>query len=197
MRRITWAMAFSVISSVFAGGASATYHTFKFNELYSNPSGTVQFMELKESIGFNFQNFVTQAPDIKSTLHDFVFPADLPSTATANKTFILGTAGYAAIAGVPAPDYIIPANFFNPAGDTIQFGSTGPNGVVDVTTFGALPSAATQSLNRVGTIGNNFVVATNSPTNFAGAAGSVPEPTSGLLLAGTGLRLLLRRRRGN
>ena len=195
MRKFNWVMAWIAVTSVFTGGASATYHTFRINELYSNPSGTVQFIEFKEVFGLGGQQFVTLAPDIKSTANDFIFPTNLPNGTTGNKSFILGTAGYAAIAGAPAPDYIIPANFFNPAGDTLQYGSTGPDGIVDTTTFGTVLSGSNQSLNRVGTFGNTFTAATNTPTNFAGATGSVPEPTSCLLLVGTGLGLMLRHRR--
>lgn len=196
MRKMNWALGCAVMTGIFAGGASASYHTFRINEIYSNPSGTVQFIEFKEAFGLGGQQFVTLAPDVKSTANDFIFPTNLPNGTTGNKSFILGTAGYAAIAGAPAPDYIIPANFFNPAGDTLQFGSTGPNGIVDTTTFGTVLSGSNQSLNRVGIVGNAFTTALNSPTNFAGATGSVPEPTSCLLLVGTGLGLMLRHRRG-
>ena len=178
-----------------AGRARATYHTFRINEVYSNPSGTVQFIEFREVFGFNSQNFVTQAPDIHSTTHDFVFPVNLPSTATANKDFLLATIAYEAIAGAPTPDYVIPANFFSPLGDTLQYGTTGPDGTVDLTTFGALPTDPVKSLTRTATSGNNYTVATNSPTNFAGATGTVPEPASGLLAAGAAGLLLRRRRR--
>jgi hypothetical protein len=175
-RSIGWAAATSIVVALFAGRASASYHTFRINEVYSNPSGTVQFIEFKEVFGFPGQNFVTLAPDVRSSTNTFVFPSNLPSSDTANKMFLLGTPGYAAIAGVPAPDYTIPANFFNPAGDTLQYGSTGPDGVVDLTTFGPMPANPLQSLNRVGTSGNVYTAAINSPTNFAGATGTVPEP---------------------
>lgn len=192
MRKIKWALACMAFTSVFTGVASASFHTFRINEIYSNPSGSVQFIELREVSGFNGQNVLTAAPDIKSLANDFTFPTNLPSATTANKTFILGTAAYAAIAGAPTPDYLIPANFFNPAGDTLQYGSA----ATDLTSFGAVPGNATQSLNRVGTSGSTFTVATNSPTNFAGATGSIPEPTSAMLVILIGMGLSLRRHRG-
>jgi hypothetical protein len=194
MRMHTLTAAILAASGLLAATASASYHTFRINEVYSNPSGTVQFIEMREILGFGGQQFVTSAPDIKSNGNDFVFPSNLTSGLTANKNFLLGTSAYAAIAGAPAPDYTIPANFFNPAGDTLQYGTTGPDGTVDLTTFGALPGSATQSLNRVGTSGNSYTTATNSPTNFAGATGSVPEPGTGLLLVVAGAMGLRRRR---
>jgi hypothetical protein len=172
----------TVAVALFAGRASASYHTFRINEVYSNPSGTVQFIEFKEVFGFAGQSFVTEAPDVRSSTHTFVFPSDLPSFDTANKSFLLATDGYAAIAGAPPRDYTLPANFFNPAGDTLQYGSTGPDGVVDLTTFGAMPANTLQSLNRVGTSGNSYAAATNSPTNFAGTSGTIPEPGRGILI---------------
>ena len=182
-RSIGWAAAISVIAvALFAGRASASYHTFRINEVYSNASGTVQFIEFKEVFGFPGQNFVTFAPDVRSSSHTFVFPSDLPSFDTANKSFLLATDGYAAIPGAPPRDYPLPANFFSPAGDTLQYGSTGPDGIVDLTTFGPMPANSVQSLNRVGTSGNTFTAATNSPTDFAGTSGTIPEPSAGVVL---------------
>ena len=180
MNRLISAMSIG-LAAILAQSAAASYHTFKISEVYSSPNGLVQFIELHETLGADFQNLVTLAPDIKSTTHDFVFPTNLPNTSTANKSFILGTAGYNSIAGAPPANYIIPANFFNPAGDTLQYGTTG--GIADLTTFGAMPANVLQSLNRVGTSGNTFTAAANSPTNFAGTTGSVPEPATPLLLA--------------
>jgi hypothetical protein len=149
----------------------------------------VQFIEMREVFGFDGQNLLTSAPDIKSSTHDFIFPTNLPSSSTANKTFLLGTAAYASLAGAPAPDYVIAANFFNPAGDTLNYG-----GGVDLTTFGAMPANSLQSLNRVGTSGNTYTNATNSPTNFAGTSSSIPEPGAGLLLVAGAIALCRRRK---
>ena len=86
MRRAIWAAVCVSLLGVFSSSAPATYHFFRINEIYSNPSGSVQFIEMREVFGSDFQQFVTQAPDIKSTTHDFFFPNDLPSFMTANKT---------------------------------------------------------------------------------------------------------------
>jgi hypothetical protein len=196
-RQITWV---TVGLSVLVAGAwvvpaRATYHTFRINEIYSNASGSVQFIEMKEILGSDFENFVTMAPDIKSTTHDFIFPNDLPSTSTANKTFLLGTPGYTAlVAPSAAPDYTIPANFFNPAGDTLTYGTTGPDGIVDMETFGPQPSDPSESLNRTGLFQITYEPGPATPTNFAGHTGSVPEPGGALALCATAGVAVLRRR---
>ena len=57
--------------------------------------------------------------------------------------------------------------FFDTAGDTVSFGT------YDSFTFGTVPTNGTDSLEKTG-------VTTNSPTNYAGATGSVnaaPPPS--------------------
>jgi hypothetical protein len=192
-RSIGWAAAISIVTAVFAGKSSASYHTFRINEVYSNPSGTVQFIEFKEVFGFPGQNFLSLAPDLRSSTQTVTF-SNLPSSDTANKSFLMATDGYAAIPGAPPRDFVLPANFFNPAGDTLQYGSTGPDGIVDLTTFGAMPANTLQSLNRVGTSGSSYTAATNSPTNFAGMSGTIPEPGAGVLVVIAGAVGLVRRK---
>src|SRR5882672_3283649 len=73
--------------------ARASFHTFKINEIYSNADGSVQFIELHESLGFNNENLlgghVIQCSS-GSVTNTFTFPTNLP-TATANKTVVIGT----------------------------------------------------------------------------------------------------------
>ena len=183
--------------------AHATYHTFKFAEIYSNPSGTVQFIELKESLGLNGQNLETLAPDILSGTNDFIFPNNLPSTATANKFFLLATAGFEALPGAPTPDYVIPSNFLKVSGGTLQYGTTGPDGVVDLTSFAAFPTDGTDGFTRVGTSGSNYSVAAAVAHTFGGATytipASIPEPSTivEVMVAAVAIQCLrmLRRRR--
>jgi MYXO-CTERM domain-containing protein len=165
--------------------ASASFHAFGVNEVYSDPSGNVQFIELHERFGTDFEGFFTGI-SIVSNAHTYTFQTDLPSQSTANKFVLLGTADYAAIPGVPAPNFTIPASFFNPAGDTLTYG-----GFADTITFGAVPANPLQSLNRSG---DTMIPASATPTDFAGDSGSVPEPTGVAVLAVAGV-LLVRRRR--
>ncbi|HET6249315.1 MAG TPA: PEP-CTERM sorting domain-containing protein [Tepidisphaeraceae bacterium] len=203
--RLTVGMVGAVLP-VFVASAGATYHTFKFDEVYSNPSGTIQFIELHESLGANGQNFESEAPDIfsfsgpdatsTSNREHTLTLTDLPNSNTANTFFLLGTAGYNALSGAPKADYLIPNNFFNPAGDSLQYGSTGPDGTVDQITFGALPSNLSQALQRVGTSGNTFNTGPAIANTFSnGGDFAVPEPTIGGILALAAGGFLFRRRR--
>jgi hypothetical protein len=74
---------------------------------------------------------------------------------------LLGTAAFAALPGAPTPDHIIAANSFNKNGDTVRYH------VYDAFTFGAVPTDCVNSMNDGG------IVSVNSPTNYAGQAGSV------------------------
>jgi hypothetical protein len=181
----------------FCANASASYHTFRFAEIYSNASGTVQFIELHESFGADGQNLLGLAPDIfaggsgniGNSAHDLTL-TNLSSSSTANTYVLLGTAGYNALPGAPHADFLIPNNFFNPNGDTLQYGqgagnpSPGPDGVVDLITFGAVPSNSSQALQRQGLSGSTFTTGPAIANTFNnGGNFAVPEPASfGLLL---------------
>jgi hypothetical protein len=85
--------------------------------------------------------------------------------------------------GAPTPDRTIPAGtlpfFFSISGDTVSYYS------YDSFVFGTVPTNGTDSIHRVGG------VAANSPTNYAGATGSVdaggPPPVPALEGLGVGL----------
>jgi hypothetical protein len=146
------------------GHAHATFHLWTMSELYSNADGTVQFLELRALAGG--QQFLgghsLSASSPGGETHSFDFPGGLPGD-SANRTFLVGTQGFAAL-GVVTPDYVVPNGFFFRSGGTIDFAGA------DFWSHGALPSGAL-SLNRDGTTG------TNSPRNFAGQTGSVPAST--------------------
>jgi hypothetical protein len=133
-------------------------HKWEIVEIFSTPDGSVQFIEW-----FNTDNDEEHLSleSVSSNAHVFNFPVNLPSANTANHRFLIGTAAFAALPGAPAPDYIMPAGFFNPSGDTLTY--TGGDDV----TFGVLPSNGTSSINR------NGAAQPNSPTNFAGTIGSI------------------------
>jgi hypothetical protein len=172
MKRFLCAMgAIAFALAVFAPiPARAAFHLWNIDEVYTNSSGTLQFIELTDSSGG--QNFVNgqqiQVSNTGNTLtNTFTIPGSSLPGNTFNHSLLLGTAGIQA-AGGPAPDYIIPNGFLFAAGGTISF--WGSNGGA----YTALPTDGL--LSRTWNGGN----ATNTPTNFAGASGTVvtPEPAS-------------------
>ncbi len=165
--------------------AQAGFHLWSLREIYSDNSGTLQYLELFTTA--SGQNFVGGhvVSVVNSTTRTFTIPGNLPSSATANHAFLIGTAGLQA-AGGPTPDYIMQNNFLFTSGGTINFFGT-PNSVA----YTALPTDGVHSRQ----IGGGDVI--SSPQNFAGAIGTVvPEPTTWALfgLGSIGMCFLLRRR---
>jgi len=145
----------------------ADFHLFFIKEIFSNHDGSVQFIELfTTSSG---QQNLHPNHSIVSSTQSFPFPTDSP-TPTNNRHLLLATAGFDALVGGALPDYLIPSNFFNPAGDTITFGEG-----VSVHTFSEMPTDGVNSLNYTGFFGS-ATVATNTPRNHAGAGGTVNIP---------------------
>jgi hypothetical protein len=69
--------------------------------------------------------------------------------------------------GGATPDYTIPAHFFNPAGDTIDFAQG-----IDTKSFTSMPTDGVHSLNYTGQF-SAAAVDVNSPRDYAGQGGSL------------------------
>ena len=155
-----------IVSSVLlASTARAGNHTWRLRELFSNANGTIQFIELQESLGGTGEVFMLgQWVLSDGTGKQFDFPENLTGS-TANKFLLLGTASFAALPNAPTPDYILENGFIARSGDTLRT-------PWDELTFGAdvLPVDGVMSLN------SSLVPAVNNPTNFAGETGSVVAP---------------------
>lgn len=147
-----------------------TFHLWKIDQVFSSPDGKTQFIELSDPA--NGENHLA-GHFISSNENKFTFPADLPSDATANHHFLIGTASYAALPGAVKPDYIIPDNFFNPQADTFDYAD------VDGFSFaaGQEPTDGKNSLFRDVNSGA-LTTGLNSETNLAGQTGSVTATTS-------------------
>ncbi len=145
------------------------FHLYQINELFSNADGSVQFIEL--TVGSQNGESFWQGQSISVTqgsiTNNFPFPSNLPNTATANTSVLIATQGFANL-GVVTPNFIIPSGFLFTSGGTVNFAGA------DSVTYSALPTDGSSSVNRDG------VAAVNSPTNFAGATGSVSLPGGGL-----------------
>jgi autotransporter-associated beta strand protein len=164
-RRLALWAAVLVGSLTAAPTAQAAFHLWNISELYTNSSGTLQFIELSTSA--SGQQFVGMH-QINVTMtggptNTFTVPTNLPSDTT-NKEFLIGTAGIQA-AGAPKPDYIMPNGFLFSGGGTINFfGANSGN-------YTALPTDGTMA--RVFGVGSNVV---NNPQNFAGQTGHIVIP---------------------
>ncbi len=179
------------ISMLWASSAWPFAHNFDVNEIFSNPDGTIQFVELLEKLGANNEHlFMSRA--LASDATTIVFPSNLPSSLTANKHVLIATAGFAALPGAPTPDYTLPDAFINVLADTIDFCSNSKCTVP--LPFDSLSFASPLPTDGITSLGLGGATALNSPTNFAGDSGSVDASSApnvpGLGEAGVALLIM-------
>jgi hypothetical protein len=146
--------------------ASATFHSFQIDELYSNADSSVQYLVLHEAAGFGGQNFL--GGHMLTSTHGgpskmFSFGTDLPNGATAGKRVLIATQGFAAL-GLVAPDYVIPNGFLATDGGTVNYAD------VDQVTYASLPTDGIHAIDRNGNVMQNVA------TNFAGQSASASGP---------------------
>jgi hypothetical protein len=162
---------FALLAGVSPAWAGS--HLWRFNEFYSSPDRTIQFIEMQEIGGSDNERLIAghwYETNSYNGTHSETLGTDLPF-GTADKKFLVGSASYAALPGVPAPDYIVPDGIIDPAGDTVVwwFYQT-----IDIPP-GVMPSDGTLSITVVD-LAPTYSVDVNSPTNFAGETGSVVLP---------------------
>ncbi|HKQ38199.1 MAG TPA: PEP-CTERM sorting domain-containing protein [Verrucomicrobiae bacterium] len=176
------------IATLIASPAQAAFHLWQIREIYTDASGTLQFIEL--FCPFGGQQFVSgqqiRVSNVAgSQVNTFTLSGNLSSDTTGH-AMLLATAA-ADAAGAPTPDYVLPQNFLFSGGGTITFFGANSG------SYTVLPTDGVQSRNWGD--GNS----PNSPQNFAGQVGTVvpvPEPATWALigLGSVGLCCLLRRR---
>jgi hypothetical protein len=170
--------------------AAASFHTWVIEQLYSNADGTIQYVMLHESAGFDGESFLngyTLTSTHAGVTKTFTFTKALPGTATAGRRFLIATQGYADLAsksatpgmGMSPPLYYYPPpppppppqppvvangqpDFVMPNGFLATDGGTLNYAGVDQMTYAALPTDGLNALNRAGTTGPA------TPMNFAG-----------------------------
>lgn len=156
-----------VVFTVFVSPAQATFHLWAFQEIFSNADGTVQFIELFTVVdGQEFASGEMFRSTQGASVNTFTFTSNTPSL-TSNHHLLIATAGFAALPGVPTPDFIIPDGFlFSPDGLLENLALLGPSlGYTNLPIDGVLSLA-----------GDGVTTAVNSPTNFNGDTGTVVLP---------------------
>lgn len=170
----------SLLAFVFAvtapAAAFAGSHMWRFSEFYSSPDRSVQFIEMKEISGSSTERNIDEhwfKTDAYNQDESELLGDELHGD-TAFKKFLVGTPSYAALPGVPQPDYFIPDGAIDPDGDTVVWWfyqtiaippATMPSdGVHSIVVVGAQPADPQNPV---------YSVEVNSPTNFAGETGSV------------------------
>lgn len=199
-RTLGHALVVCSLTGLSAGAAFAGSHTWNVNEVFSDATGNVQFIELVEANGTPNETGVP-GHSMTSNAKNFVISGPALAAPSSNKFYLMGTAAFAALPGAPTPDAIIPAGvlpfFFSVGGDTVTYVPW------DSFAFPSVPTDGTTSLNA------NLTTGLNSPTNYAGTSGSVdasPPPVVpvlpgwaivlfGLIVAATGAVSAARLRR--
>ena len=182
-RQILFAVIVSCLVVVtIAAPARATFHLWTLSELYSNTSGSTQFIELfTNAAGQEFFGPPSNAQLISTNLggtitKTYTFPSHSPSP-TNGHSLLIATPGFDSQAGV-TPDYVLDtSNFLFTDGGNLKLNDFATGGFESAFSFnyGPLPTNGTDSLDPV-----NSVV--NSPTNYNGVTGFVPEPATATLL---------------
>jgi serralysin len=193
------ALAAGLFALCVATPASANFHLWQIEEIFSNADGTIQYVEFFSSSTFD-QNLllhhVLQSLQDTTAVDSFEFPSNL-GTPTRNHFFLLATPAFEAAAGIK-PDYTLaPDQVFIHLGATNKIALAGASTTPFTFDPSALPTDGTHALAAVG--GTMFPpdVAVASPINFAGEMGQlVPEPEPAVLgLAALGALALIARRR--
>lgn len=165
-------LALALAAAGIAPAALAAASTFAIVEVFSSADGAIQFVQLREAAGENGQQglagrtLTVARAGVSRTL---TLPADLPSTATANKSLLIASQGWQKVPSnypefrAVTPDYTMPDRFLPAEGATLTFDGGDP------WTYGPLPRDGFSALFRSGNGTRD-----NAAQNFGGAAASLP-----------------------
>ena len=132
-RLIHWAVGALLASAALA--ASASFHTFQVEQIFSNADGTIQYIVLHEFQGMNGQSMLSSHA-ISATQgavnNTYTFVVDLPGgecdyyvlqlAPTANRRMLIATQGFAALKLV-TPDYVVQNGFLPLGKGSINYAS--------------------------------------------------------------------------
>ncbi len=156
--------------SVPAAIALAGSHTWDVNEVFSDSTGTIQFIELREMNGTPGETGVN-GHLLLSSIESFTIPGPALAPPTSNKHLLFATPAAAALPGFPTPNYI----FSDVApDDEVPFFRTTTAEFIEYDPWDTLSwGAGALPLDGIHSLNGNGVVVCSSPTNYAGVTGSV------------------------
>lgn len=156
----------AIVAGLWAMPALAAFHLFRIDQVYSNADGSVQYVVMREVTGTNGENLwagqMLTATDRFGAMKQISFPTHLSSSATASRSVLIATEGFAAAGGV-TPDYTIPVRFLPTDGGTLDYASG-----TDRITLPALPTDGVTAINR------NGAAVPAVARNFANQTANVP-----------------------
>ena len=162
LHRAGRALATTLVMLLGASSANAGIHTWDIVEVFSDSTGQIQYIELQD-VGTSGGEVNIGNTNVSSNTRSHAVANGTVAAPTNGKFYLIATPGFAALPGAPTPDEVLPAGlvpFFSTSGDTVSINP-------DSWTFGAVPTDGVNALTRGGT------TATNTPTNYAGASGTV------------------------
>lgn len=149
-------------------------HMWRFTEVFSDASGTIQFIEFfcNDAANEVFMNGLT----VTTPNGTFTFPENFLAPTT-DRYLLLATNTFASLPGAPTPDYIIPDNFIPLGGGFIRYR---PEANYDTWIYGAgvIPTDGIHSVQFTSFLPGSGVDTyvtdqVNNPTNYQGGSGSV------------------------
>ena len=155
----------------------AAAQAWQLEEMFTNSSGTIQYIELycppTDPAEFSVSGLTLTATS-DGVPRSFTLNHNLSGqSSTAGRTFLIATPGFSALPGAVTPDFgTLPTSFFDANAGTIRLDFAG----ADVLFFAGdnLPQDGRNALRDHNTGATpHLAPELNSPTNFAGAAGSI------------------------
>jgi len=142
--------ALAALTLTWSTPSSAAIDSYWISQLFSNADGSVQYIQLYEREGKNGQDRfagVTISVSSGDVVRAFVVPGNLPSSRTAARPVLVGTASLADGSsgyGPIAPDFTLPEGFLPINGGTITIAGS------DRLDYGPLPTDGATAENRFG-----------------------------------------------
>ena len=175
--RVLRSLSLGLASLAIGMQASAASHLWRFSEFYSSPDKQIQFIEMQEIGGSNNETAIQghwYATNTFNQNHSQLLGTPLPF-GTANKKFLVGSQSYAALPGVPAPDYIVPDGIIEPSGDTIVWWFYQTKTIPPYTMPSNGTNSCTSSIPRTLSLG--FTTGPNSPRTSPARPAPSGEPS--------------------